>query len=449
MHPCARCCTAMILMVVTSVASASFHQFRIEQLYSNADGSVQFVVMREGSGADGENAWKNHALTSTHAGVTKVFTFPFNLPSGATAGRRVLIATPGFAALGLVTPNYVIPDGFLATDGGTVGYAGVDQVTYSTLPTDGVHAIDRTGAMIQNVATNFAGVSASVSAAGPPSMLDLDQHGLTGSWYEPATGGQGVEVEIFPDLAGPRTAVVQASWFTFDANVVGGPERQRWYTLGGTAASGAASATLAIYQNVGGNFNAAPITAAIQVGSATLRFSACDHGTLDYTFSDGSGRTGSIDLTRLTKNVTCASSGTRPVNADFAFSGNWFDPATSGQGITLEINPLSPVAFLAWYTYAPAGAAAGAAGQRWYTAQSGYAPGARTLAMTIYETTGGRFDAPTTPPPGTVPAGTATLAFQSCSAATLDYSFSGGSSAGATGRIVLRRVGPVPPGCVM
>jgi hypothetical protein len=31
----------------------------------------------------------------------------------------------------------------------------------------------------------------------------LDQHGLTGSWYEPATSGQGIEVEVFPDLAGP------------------------------------------------------------------------------------------------------------------------------------------------------------------------------------------------------------------------------------------------------
>jgi len=449
MQPGPRFCLAMILLLVTTAASAAFHLFRIEQLYSNADGTVQFVVMHQEPAANGENLWAGNALTSTRGGATKVFTFPANLPSSATAGRRVLVATPGFAALGLVPPDYVMPSGFLPMDGGTVNYAGVDQVTYLSLPTDGVTAINRNGATIPNVATNFAGASASVTASGPPSTLDLDQHGLTGSWYEPATGGQGVEVEIFPDLAGPRTAVVQASWFTFDANVVGGPERQRWYTLGGTAASGAASATLAIYQNVGGNFNAAPITAAIQVGSATLRFSACDHGTLDYTFSDGSGRTGSIDLTRLTKNVTCASSGTRPVNADFAFSGNWFDPATSGQGITLEINPLSPVAFLAWYTYAPAGAAAGAAGQRWYTAQSGYAPGARTLAMTIYETTGGRFDAPTTPPPGTVPAGTATLAFQSCSAATLDYSFSGGSSAGATGRIVLRRVGPVPPGCVM
>ena len=129
--------------------------------------------------------------------------------------------------------------------------------------------------------------------------------------------------------------------------------------MGGNVATGAASVALPIVQNVGGNFNAPPITNSTQVGTATLRFADCDHGTLDYAFTDGSGRSGSIDLTRLTKNVTCVASGARPVNADFALSGNWYDPATSGQGFTVEINPLSPVAFFAWYTYAPGGAAAG------------------------------------------------------------------------------------------
>ena len=68
--------------------------------------------------------------------------------------------------------------------------------------------------------------------------------------------------------------------------------------------------------------------------------------------------------------------------------------------------------------------------------------------MTLYETTGGLFDAPTSRRRAPSQVGTATLTFQSCSAATLDYSFTGGSSAGAIGRITLQRVGPVPPGCV-
>jgi hypothetical protein len=92
-----------------------------------------------------------------------VFTFPTGLPSSGTANKRVLVATQGFAALGLVTPDYVVPNGFLPTNGGTLNYAGVDQLTYTSLPTDGTNAIDRNGAMIQNVATNFAGKSGSVT----------------------------------------------------------------------------------------------------------------------------------------------------------------------------------------------------------------------------------------------------------------------------------------------
>ena len=49
------------------------------------------------------------------------------------------------------------------------------------------------------------------------------------------------------------------SWFTFDtAN--GGAERQRWYTLQGEVVTGQSNASLTIYQNTGGNFNAAPVT---------------------------------------------------------------------------------------------------------------------------------------------------------------------------------------------
>jgi len=37
-----------------SLAQAAFHLFRLDQFYTNADGSVQFVVIREGTGSNGE-----------------------------------------------------------------------------------------------------------------------------------------------------------------------------------------------------------------------------------------------------------------------------------------------------------------------------------------------------------------------------------------------------------
>jgi hypothetical protein len=73
--------------------------------------------------------------------------------------------------------------------------------------------------------------------------------------------------------------------------------------------------------------------------------------------------------------------------------------------------------------------------------------GARTIPVQFIETTGGAFDTPTSPAPNTVVVGSGTIAFQRCSSATLSYSFTGGSSNGASGTIALKRVGPVPAGC--
>ncbi len=258
------------------------------------------------------------------------FEFPHDIPAN-TAGHKVLIATEGFVALNLVTPDFTIPDGFLATDGGTIKYScRPDQVTYTSLPTDGTNAITRTGQVIPNVATNFAGASASVPATPTQTTPDLNQHGLTGSWYEPATSGQGIELEFYPNLVAAGTALVQGAWFTFDASTVGGVGQQRWYTFAGSAQSGMANVPVTIYRNVNGNFNALPITQAVAVGTGTLSFSQCDRGTLDYTFTDGSGLAGTIDLTRLLPNVTCRVGTAPPTNADYALSGNWYDPATIG-----------------------------------------------------------------------------------------------------------------------
>ena len=281
----------------------------------------------------------------------------------------------------------------------------------------------------------------------PGTKLDLNQHGLTGSWYEPVTSGQGIEVEMFPDLS-PGTGSTFVSWFTYDT-IIGGVERQRWYTAQGPVVTGQPNAALTIYRNAGGNFNAPPVTTAQVVGTATLSFDTCASGQLAYAFTDGTGRTGRIPLTRLTQNATCSTSSARPTNADFALSGNWYDTATSGQGLTVEVSPNSGAFFAAWYTYAPNGVGAGVAGQRWYTAQAAFTPGLRSMPVTIYETTGGVFDEPTPPGQKTVPVGTGTMAFQTCSAATFSYNFTGGSSSGLSGTIPLSRVGPVPPGCAM
>ena len=148
-------------------AHAAFHNFRIEQVFSNADGSVQYVVMREVFGTNGEHFWTGHTLRSTNAGgQNKSFSFQANLPSSNTANRSVLIATPGFASLGLgVAVDYTIPARFIPTEGGTLDYAeGTDRMTLPPLPNDGVTAINRNGAPVTATPRNFANATGALAA---------------------------------------------------------------------------------------------------------------------------------------------------------------------------------------------------------------------------------------------------------------------------------------------
>ncbi|MBG9386873.1 calcium-binding protein [Caenimonas aquaedulcis] len=136
----------------------SFHLYQIDEIFSSADGTVQFIELAVGN-FNGEHLLAGHPISVTSNGVKHTFTFPADLPSAATANTHVLIATQGFAALGIVTPDYVVPDGFLFTAGGTINYAGVDAVTYGALPGDGSHSISDTGTVMVASPTNFHGAT--------------------------------------------------------------------------------------------------------------------------------------------------------------------------------------------------------------------------------------------------------------------------------------------------
>ena len=155
-------------MAAAGLASANFHTWEIAELYSNADGTIQFVQLRETLGAAGEHLLAGRALTVTRAGgVAKSYVFPNDLPSPNTANRYVLIATQGYVDAGATygefrsaMPDYVMPNQFLPTDGGTINYAGVDSVSFGPLPVDGSLALYTpvSGSYLDvNVARSFAG----------------------------------------------------------------------------------------------------------------------------------------------------------------------------------------------------------------------------------------------------------------------------------------------------
>jgi hypothetical protein len=72
------------------------------ELFSNADGSVQYLEL--GTSFSGEQFLPT--IPSTSNG--RVFTFPTGLP-GDSGRKTFLVGTEGFAALKLVTPDYIVP----------------------------------------------------------------------------------------------------------------------------------------------------------------------------------------------------------------------------------------------------------------------------------------------------------------------------------------------------
>jgi len=161
-------------MLVLSIAVAAHARaadpppsFRITQLFSNIDGSVQFVELTETAGQNGQSHFSGLELTSTHGRVVKRYVFDHDLATDQTAHLSIIVALsqstvpgPNVAGSECCTLPVVNAGGyyccyapdfeltvprFLATDGGTVDFAGVDQVSYDQLPVSGVTSLDRDG----------------------------------------------------------------------------------------------------------------------------------------------------------------------------------------------------------------------------------------------------------------------------------------------------------------
>lgn len=144
----------------------SFHIFHINEVYSNIDSTIQFIEFA--GDANGENLWAGHTITSTDGVNTNTFAITANLPSNLTNGKSVLVATQGFADLGIVTPDYIIPNGFLFINNGTVNFPGMigGTISYIALPVDGISSLSRDGSTGINSPTNFSGNSGTVTASG-------------------------------------------------------------------------------------------------------------------------------------------------------------------------------------------------------------------------------------------------------------------------------------------
>ena len=107
---------------------------------------------------------------------------------------------------------------------------------------------------------------------------------LAGSYYNPATNGEGLNVEVLAD----RNEVL-AYWYTQENGA------QRFYVLQGPISGD--QADLQVFTTLGGHFqNPADRPQLQPAGTATLRWNGCREAVLDYSIELGSG---SYELTRL------------------------------------------------------------------------------------------------------------------------------------------------------
>lgn len=94
----------------------AFHLWDIQEIYSNADGSVQFVELF--CSTSGQQFLSGHTLRLEQISpVSTLNTFNFANSGTPTTNATLLIGTSNLGTLYGVTPDQVMPANFLSTSG--------------------------------------------------------------------------------------------------------------------------------------------------------------------------------------------------------------------------------------------------------------------------------------------------------------------------------------------
>jgi hypothetical protein len=155
----------LALILHPTAALAGIHTWDVNEVFSNADGTIQFVELWESAGGDGETGVGNGSMSSN----TESFAIGTGAVAPPTGFKFFLLGTAAFAALpGAPTPDAIIPAGsvpFFDTAGDTVSFVGFDSWAFGAVPTNGTDSLDRLTGVGPNSPTNYAGVTGSVDAS--------------------------------------------------------------------------------------------------------------------------------------------------------------------------------------------------------------------------------------------------------------------------------------------
>jgi hypothetical protein len=163
---------ALVALCLPTAALAGAHTWDVNEVFSNADGTIQFVELREANGTPGETGVNTQTLFAT--APNKSFPIGGSALTAPTSNKLFLLGTAAFAALPGAPPvDRVIPAGvlpnFFNPAGGSVTYGPYDTLSFpSGIPTNGVDSFNDGGIIATNSPTNYAGQSGSVDASGPP-----------------------------------------------------------------------------------------------------------------------------------------------------------------------------------------------------------------------------------------------------------------------------------------
>ncbi len=232
-------------------------------------------------------------------------------------------------------------------DGGCAGSARVcDTVQKQVLPRDRMRNLWQWSIMKMKVVKLVLSLAALVSVlsastpAGAQSSI-LQPSDLSGAWYDPAASGQGFMVDLSPNSDG--TASAFGGWFTFTFEGALNEAYPIWFSFQGKVSFGELPAFVDIYYTEAGKFDSGPKVSPTKVGQGSLVFADCTHATFSYNVSASMLNTprdsvsGSIQLVRLSSDAGCSQS-SPAVKSSRGYSGTWYNPATSGQGLLFDVS---------------------------------------------------------------------------------------------------------------
>jgi hypothetical protein len=226
--------------------------------------------------------WFTYASDSSGVAGLRWFALQGSVVPGATSADLVIARTdPGSFNTGIVAGETVGTAKLSFSDcaNGELRYK-FDPAT--NLSSEGIIALTRLTPSTAPCTLDDGSTTPAQNANPSAQGFDARQNG---SWYDPATGGQGLEMTIIPAGNG-STGIVFVAWFTFDPDGKSDDTlHQHWFTLqGDLSAATNGRVSLPIYRIIGGSFNGAPTQNFSRVGNATLTMQACDKAQLDYQF---------------------------------------------------------------------------------------------------------------------------------------------------------------------